>query len=334
MKKLFLLIISLLLLTSCNNLTQSTSSKTKTIESNTSTVSSSKETNKSSVTTTKKSDNTSIKTDSLKQKGKLVFSNGSSASEVEENIIEMTIGEDILIGFYVDGVLIEEGITWYHSTTDCADVSKYGCYCFILGLKEGEVTIVGETEEYEASCIVRISSNNGELVDYFKKNGTKISTPNNPYYYFFEFIYEDGINYIYHFTYYENTKEFEIYCKKETSGSNLTITTEATITWTWGAYDQAEFKCTETLKYKAEDITASTTVKFNNECITFYEYRQSIYVVDSYQYYVLERGWENITLNDCEEMWSAISAAHNYVLNFLKDKKINLKLFLKNYNFD
>ena len=334
MKKLFLLIVSLLLLTSCNNLTQSTSSKTKTIESNTSTVSSSKETNKSSVTTTKKSDNTSIKTDSLKQKGNLAFyNNNSGEGVVGNNVMEIIEGEDLLIGLYVNDNLVEDGVKWYHTDSDCVDAYLYGSYLFVLGLKGGEIEVVAETEEYEASCIIKIKSQVDILVNHFKAKAFEHDDVTDPYYYFQEYLYIENISCYYCFSYHVKTKTFKVNCIKTSDSGNLKNTTEATIAWTWGSYDQAEFKCSETLKYKAEEIEASTTVVFDNSCITFYASTQNINVAETYRYRVIERGWENITLNDCEEMWNTIKAAHKYVLDFFNNNGLQLKLFLKNYNY-
>ena len=268
MKRIFLLLLSLLLLTSCESI--SSTKKMVTAKNNSNTTSSSSNTsssNETSSTTSKKNETTKPSTSSNKQNGKLRFKRGDSEEDQTEADFEISEGEELWICLVVDDVVITDDVDWYYTSTDAADVSSFKGYCIIKGIREGELTVVAKSKEHEAEGTIIVKSQKNYLIDYIKKNGYKSSSGDE--YYFIEVDAINGVIYTYYLTYYEKTNKFEAYCKKLTSGSNLTITSYATITWSWGYYDQAEFKCTETLKYQSEGIEESTTVEFDNTCITF-----------------------------------------------------------------
>ena len=350
MKKIFLLLLSLLLLTSCeslttkrktvtfNNKSNKTNASVTSSTSNTTKPSSSSNTTKSGSTTSSKSssDNGSTTTAPQKRKAKLVFSS-SSQGETPQEETEFIIyeGENLMIGLSIDGALIsdENAIEWLHSKTDSADISRYGAYLFILGLREGEITIIAETEDYEATGVVKILSKKNLLVDYFKTKGFADSTDDgDTEYYFCEMEVLNGVTYTYYFSYYKNEDKFEVYCNRKHTIDGASVETEGIISWSWGHYDQAEFVVTEKIKPN-NNLEYSTTIKFDNSCITFNASSQNINIPVSYLYSVLERGWENITSEDCAEMWASVKSAHNYVLKFIDEKEIDVKLFHENYNY-
>ena len=143
----------------------------------------------------------------------------------------------------------------------------------------------------------------------------------------------NGVTYTYYFSYYKNEDLFEVYCNRKHTIDGASIETEGFITWSWGHYDQAKFEVTETIKPNNNNLEYSTTIEFDNSCITFTESTQNINIPTTYLYRVTERGWENITSEDLAEMWASIKSGHDFVLKFIKEKQIDVKLFYENKNY-